>query len=212
MLVPLLLAASLLTQTQAAFFPQSPSAQAPDKSASARSVLHFSVPAPRRAGSNRRMAPLTATLRLDSEAEEAREEEDLTAAINGERTARGLEPLVLDPLLNEAARAHSREMCALNYFDHNSPTADEQTPMTRYLTQLADTGASCPAQVMVGENIFYANETNGLYNISFANQSLMASPDHRRNILEPRFTRVGVGLYRDPQGRFWVTEMFLAES
>ena len=38
----------------------------------------------------------------------------------------------------------------------------------------------------------------------------MNSPGHRANILEPRFTKIGVGLYRNSEGRFWVTEMFSA--
>jgi len=70
----------------------------------------------------RRLMPLTASFRLDTRAQEEREEEDLIAAINNERTQRGLGPLTEDPLLNVTARAHSREMCSLSYFDHHSPT------------------------------------------------------------------------------------------
>ena len=159
----------------------------------------------------RRLMPLTASLRLDTRAQEEREEADLIAAINNERARRRLGPLTEDPLLNVTARAHSREMCSLSYFDHHSPTLGSQTPMDRYLAGLRAWGESRPDAALVGENIFYASATDAVYNASYAHVSLMNSPGHRANILERRFTKVGVGLYRDSQGRFWVTEMFLRD-
>lgn len=166
------------------------------------------LPVPR----SRSLIPLTATLVLDPEVEAALEEQDLVRAINTERTARGLDPLSLDPVLCETARAHSREMCDLNYFAHRSPTLGDETPGDRYLGELQIAGEKRPATALVGENLFFASVTNDTYNAKYAHRSLMASPSHRENILEPRFTKVGVGLYRDAAGRFWVTEMFLRES
>ena len=158
-----------------------------------------------------RLMPLTASLRLDTRAQEEREEADLIAAINNERARRGLEPLTEDPLLNVTARTHSREMCSLRYFDHRSPTPGIQTPLDRYLAGLRLWGEGQPEAALVGENIFYASATDAVYNTTYAHLRLMNSPEHRANILEPRFTKVGVGLYRDAQGRFWVTEMFLRD-
>ena len=160
---------------------------------------------------HRRLMPMTASLRLDTRAQEEREEADLISAINNERTQRGLEALTEDPLLNVTARAHSREMCSLGYFDHHSPTAGRQTPLDRYLAGLRAWGENKPEAALIGENIFYASATDSVYNIAYAHTSLMNSPGHRANILEPRFTKIGVGLYRDSQGRFWVTEMFLRD-
>jgi len=168
-------------------------------------------PAALRLSPPRRLMPMTASLRLDTRAQEEREEEDLVSAINNERTRRGLGPLVEDPLLNVAARTHSREMCSLSYFDHHSPTPGSQTPMDRYLAGLRLWGEGKPESALVGENIFYASATDAVYNASYAHASLMNSPGHRANILERRFTKVGVGLFRDAQGRFWVTEMFLRD-
>ncbi len=164
-----------------------------------------------RLSASRRLMPLTAALRLDTPAQEEREEAALIAAINNERAQRGLGPLAEDALLNGAARAHSREMCALSYFDHHSPTEGRRTPMDRYLAGLRAWGESKPETALVGENIFYAGATDAVYNVAYAHASLMNSSGHRANILEPRFTKVGVGLYRDGQGRFWVTEMFLRD-
>ena len=171
----------------------------------------YGRPASRRLSSPRRLMPMTASLRLDTRAQEEQEEADLVAAINNERTQRGLAPLTEDPLLNVTARIHSREMCSLSYFDHHSPTTGRRTPMDRYLTGLRAWGKDKPKSALVGENIFYASTTDSVYNASYAHISLMNSPGHRANILEPRFTSVGVGLYRDSQNRFWVTEMFLRD-
>lgn len=181
-----------------------------DKTSQHFTVQHFTVAAP--ALHSQSLLPLTATMTLDREAEAAREEQDLVAAINTERTSRGLQALSLDPVLCEAARAHSREMCDLNYFAHQSPTAGDETPVDRYLVELHADGEKRPSTALVGENIFYASVTNDVYGAGYAHRSLMASPSHRENILEPRFAKVGVGLYRDPAGRFWVTEMFLRDS
>ncbi len=201
MLFPLLLAASLFSQTPIP-------AQQTDKTSQ-----HFTVTVPAlhsQSFHTQSLISLTATMTLDREA--AREEQDLVAAINTERTTRGLQALSQDPVLCEAARAHSREMCDLNYFAHRSPTPGGETPIDRYLGELHTDGEKRPAAALVGENIFYASVTNDVYGVGYAHHSLMASPPHRENILEPRFTKVGVGLYRDPEGRFWVTEMFLRDS
>ncbi len=215
MLVPLLLAATLLSQS-------SPRAAEPAaKKSPSKTSLSFTITIPPipsfgtdalHLSSSRRLIPLTATLDLDGPAEIAREEEDLVAAINTERTSRGLEALAADPLLQGTACAHSREMCELNYFNHHSPTPGETTPIDRYVDALHADGERQPASALVGENIFFASVTNDVYNAQYAHQSLMASPSHRKNILEPRFTKVGVGVYRDPEGQFWVTEMFLRDS
>lgn len=198
MLLPLLFAAAVF-------------AQAPTAARHADTTTqHFTVAVP--ASQSRSLLPLSATMTLDRDAEAAREEQDLVAAINAERTARGLQALSPDPVLCEAARAHSREMCDLNYFAHQSPTPCDRTPVDRYLGELHTDGEKQPAAALVGENIFYASVTNDVYGAGYAHRSLMASPPHRENILEPRFTKVGVGLYRDPEGRFWVTEMFLRDS
>ena len=103
-------------------------------------------------------------------------------------------------------------MCDLNYFAHKSPTPGDETPVDRYLSKLHTDKERRPDTALVGENIFFASVTNDIYGAGYAHQRLMASPSHRENILEPRFTKIGVGLYRDPEGRFWVTEMFLRDS
>ena len=135
-------------------------------------------------------------------------EEAFILMINEERAQRGLCTLTLDPMLTATARAHSEEMCRQNYFDHHSPTPGLASPMDRYLTALRQLGQSQPEYLLVGENIYYCSVFNDIYNADYAHRALMASPGHRANILEPRFVKIGVGVYRNARGEFWVTEMF----
>ena len=200
---PLLVAASLLISTRT--FPRN-SVKDDVQFVLITSPLKFSHPKP-----FRQMMPLKAVLRLEEHAVEAHEEKVLIAAINQERLRQGLTALVPDPLLTETARTHCQEMCRLDYFEHQSPSAGQHTPMERYLSSCQRDGDAQPQAALVGENIFYCSVSNAIYNAAYAHQSLMASPGHRANILNPEFCKVGVGLYRDMQGRFWVTEMFLRD-
>ena len=119
------------------------------------------------------------------------------------------EGVTIDPLLVRAARAHSREMCARDYFDHRSPTSGLATPMDRYMYNLRQIGEEASPSLLIGENIFYCSCTDETHNAAFGHKSLMDSPSHRDNILEPRYTKIGVGVYRNPKGEFWVSEEFL---
>ena len=153
-----------------------------------------------------RQAPrvLQVSLTEDSEAQEL----SFVARINAERAQRGFCTLSLDPMLTETARAHSEEMCSADYFDHRSPTPGIGSPMDRYLSASRQLGLPQPEYLLVGENIYYCSVSNDIYNVDYAHRALMASPGHRANILEPRFAKIGVGIYRNAKGEFWVTEMF----
>jgi len=140
------------------------------------------------------------------------EEHELTKDINSERIQRGLNPLAFDPLLVRAARAHSREMCSLNYFSHRSPLKAARMPMDRYLCALRAAGLPVPSSVMVGENLYYSSLFTPGDTVGMAKQALMDSPDHQAILLGRRFAKIGVGVYQDSSGQFWVTEMFLQDS
>lgn len=142
----------------------------------------------------------------------AGDEQDFVERINAERTERGLNALTVDPLLVSAARAHSREMCDLDYFDHHSPTPGIKTPMDRYLRWMHDAGGRTPDYLLVGENIFYCSVFNETYDVGYGHQALMNSPGHRANILEARFTKIGLGVYHSADGRYWVTQMFARDK
>jgi len=121
-----------------------------------------------------------------------RGETELLALMNLERKRAGVPPLTVDPRLVEVARAHSREMLALGYFEHVSPVAG--APEMRLKTAGIYANRS-------GENIAYAPS------VTDAHAGLMSSDSHRRNILDPLFTRVGIGTITGRAGQM-VTQQF----
>jgi uncharacterized protein YkwD/uncharacterized membrane protein required for colicin V production len=120
--------------------------------------------------------PRTQDVQPDAEAE-AR----MLDLVNVERLRAGLRPLVADERLREVARQHSQEMFRLGYFAHVSPSAG--SPADR----LQRSGVPFAT---AGENLAYAPT------VEVAHSGLMASPGHRKNILTPEFSRVGIGVMR----------------
>jgi uncharacterized protein YkwD len=109
--------------------------------------------------------------------------------IDQARSAMGLAPVRGDPVLQRAAREHSLDMYRRHYFSHRTP--DGRTPYER----LTADGAT---YVTAGENIAFAPD------VAQGWRSLMQSPEHRANVLNPDFHCVGVGIYR---GRAGLEEM-----
>lgn len=130
-------------------------------------------------------------------------EQQIVDLTNAERRANGLGELRVNSLLVQVARQHSVEMCERNYFDHKSPVAELRTPMTRYLKAIG----YVPRWACVGENLLYCSIVDPVR----GHRSLMNSPRHRENILDKRFEQIGVGAFISPDGRFWVTQVFLAQ-
>lgn len=132
------------------------------------------------------------------------EEKRLVELVNAERWRGGLGRLRVDPVLVRAARDHSREMAEMHYFDHTSPTPGLETGMKRYLAALGHR----PNYAYLGENLFYCS----VVDVNRGHIRLMGSPSHRANILNGKFTGIGVGVYTSADGQFWVTQMFLASE
>jgi len=132
------------------------------------------------------------------------EEQRFVDLVNYERWSRGLQQLQMEPVLVEAARAHSREMADKDYFDHYSPTPRLRSAMDRYLVSLGHR----PDYAYLGENLFYCS----VVDVNRGHDRLMKSTGHRDNILNPRFRTIGVGVYESPDGQFWVTQMFLSSE
>ncbi|HEX4242302.1 MAG TPA: CAP domain-containing protein [Steroidobacteraceae bacterium] len=88
-------------------------------------------------------------------------------------------PLVLSPSLGSAALAHSQEMARYNAFDHQGH--DGSTPSVR--VERAGYG---PHRI-VGENIAW-----GTLSASQAVAGWLGSPPHCENVMDPRFTQMGV--------------------
>jgi uncharacterized protein YkwD len=100
---------------------------------------------------------------------------------NNARKNYGLKPLCVHPVLQKAARAHSKDMIQHHYFSHYSSESNE-TPCTRIL-RFGYAWSSC------GENIGYNATPDDLF------RSWMRSSIHQRIILDERFREIGIGAY-----------------
>ncbi len=119
---------------------------------------------------------------VDPEQAEAR----ALVLLNDARRAAGMKPVAADASLRELALDHSRDMASNNFVGHVSPTTG--TPDDR----LRKSGLIVSR---FGENVGAAATPE------LVHQSLMESPAHRANMLEPMFTHVGIGA---EQGSFGV--------
>ncbi len=115
--------------------------------------------------------------------------------VNVERTKRGLKALTLDTKLSNVATMKSQDMIDKNYFDHNSPTYGSPFDMMRKF------GVSYRS---AGENI-----AEGQRSPEEVMNAWMNSEGHRKNILNPNFTTLGVGVAKTSSGRLYWTQMFI---
>ncbi|MFZ5647362.1 MAG: CAP domain-containing protein [Bacillota bacterium] len=109
------------------------------------------------------------------------EETQLLSLINQERTSRGLKPFEVDMRLVGTARAKAQDMAVNNYFSHTSPTLG--TPYDQ-MVKAGITGY----YILGAENIAFARS------VQEAHTNFMNSDGHRRNILDPRHTHIGLGV------------------
>lgn len=100
--------------------------------------------------------------------------------VNQERRSRGLGELVADESLREVSRAYASEMFRHGFFAHVSQV-DGSTPADRAARFDIEYG-------VLGENLAFAPD------VYIAHQGLMNSEGHRKNILEPQYEKVGLGV------------------
>ena len=105
-------------------------------------------------------------------------------------------PLALDPVLTKAALEHSRDMAEHDAFDHRGH--DGSTPSVR--VERAGFGA----HRIVGENI-----AAGAMTPSQVTEGWLASPAHCENIMDGRFTLIGIAYaenLRTASAVFWTQD------
>lgn len=112
---------------------------------------------------------------------------DLT---NQERAKNGAPALKVDAALSKMASDKSQDMATNNYFSHTSPTYGSPFDMMkqygityRYAGENIAMGQKTPEEVV---------------------QAWMNSEGHRKNMLNPNFTHIGVGYVS--QGNYWTQE------
>lgn len=129
---------------------------------------------------------------VDSSTQEAA----MLKLVNQERAKAGVAPLTMEADLVQIARLKSQDMITNNYFAHNSPTyGDPFTMMTN-----------------MGIKYGYAGENlAGNPSLDNAHETLMDSPGHRKNILNPNYTHVGIGIVEGgPYGKMY-TQLFISK-
>jgi uncharacterized protein YkwD len=113
----------------------------------------------------------------------------LVGYLNQERQANGLPRFALRQDVSDIASGWSRHMADTQSMSHNASYFSDETRARLHARALGENVAASPS-------------------LREAHDALMASAPHRQNILDPRFTVVGIGaVQRD--GRWWITEDFL---
>jgi len=115
----------------------------------------------------------------------------ILAALNERRSARGLPPLTLDPLLSTIARDHAVDMVSRNYFDHMTP--EGESPFQRMDRAHYRYGYA-------GENIALDQSAPA------AADAWWHSSEHRQNMLDVHFVRVGIAAVPSPDGEIFVED------
>lgn len=120
--------------------------------------------------------------------------ERIVELTNIERSKAGLEPLTLNMKLCQAADWMAHDMADNNYFDH----------MDHEGRRVGDRAFAFGyrAWQKIGENLGAGQE-----NPEAVVAEWMSSPSHRRNLLKPEYTEIGVG-YAENSGstyhKYWV--------
>lgn len=111
-------------------------------------------------------------------------DEGVLRQLNAIRALHGLVPLRLDPALTASAAAHSTQMGLDGYFEHRS--ADGTVFWRRIQHWYRSAGYPYWS---VGENLLWASPD---VDPAEALRLWMRSPEHRANILAPRWRQIGI--------------------
>ena len=124
---------------------------------------------------------------------ESEEKEKLLKLVNQARAEVGATPLVLKDQVNRVAKIKAEDMVKNKYFSHTSPTHGSPfVMMSKYEITYN----------YAGENLAGNQTAEG------AHEALMKSEGHRKNILNPNYRYLGIGIAKSSiYGKIYV-EMF----
>ena len=113
-----------------------------------------------------------------------------TAYLARIRATYGLPPLTRDPVLESAARQQANYMARSRRMAHNTGYGRD------FHSRMRQNGIAWPA----AENV-----ARGDLDLGMLFATWMSSPGHRKNILDPRYTRFGLAYVREGNGprRYW---------
>lgn len=130
----------------------------------------------------------------DQIADEARSRQTVLGLVNAARAELGYDPVRQNQKLEEQATQYACEMIQHDFFAHDNPVTG---------TNLADRADEFGYRYLViGENLAAGQPTAEKVFLDWMN-----SPGHRANILDSRFTELGIGIRRGGSlGTYWVQE------
>lgn len=134
---------------------------------------------------NRTLALRTLGIRITTDIE------TMLVALNEVRAEKGLRPLALDPQLCAIAQSHGSDMALRGYFDHTSP--EGVSPFGRLDRAHYTYGYA-------GENLALDRDATS------AHRALLGSTEHRENMLESHYVRVGIAAIHSPAGEIFVED------
>lgn len=124
------------------------------------------------------------------------QEQEMINLVNQARAQNNVPALTMDMSLTNVARVKAQDMIDNNYFSHNSPKYGSPFDMMKSF------GIH---YVQAGENIA------GNQSVANAHNSLMNSPGHRKNILSPDFTHIGIGIKKGGPYGYMFSQMFVSK-
>lgn len=122
-------------------------------------------------------------------------QKEVVDLVNIERAKAGLNPLTLDSSISNVATKKSQDMIDNNYFSHNSPTYGSPFDMLKKF------GISYKT---AGENIAMGQKAP-----KEVVNAWMNSEGHRKNIMNPNFSKIGVGVAQKSGGSIYWTQIFV---
>ena len=143
--------------------------------------------------------PETPSQKPDNPSQEPEEDEEMSFTeqvvqlVNEERAKVGLNPVTIDDGVTAAANVRAKE--TKTSFSHTRPDG------TSCFTALKEQNVNYRG---AGENIAWGQKTP-----EAVMEAWMNSSGHRANILNEKFTKIGVGLYQDSNGRNYWAQMFI---
>lgn len=120
-------------------------------------------------------------------AADAGAEADFLARLNDLRENNGLAPLASHSELVSVARRWSSRMAGDNRLSHNSNLPNEVTADWEKLAENVGVGPT----------------------VAEIHDAFVKSSSHRVNMVESAFTHIGVGVVTGPDGKLWVTHIFM---
>jgi len=118
--------------------------------------------------------------------------------VNRVRRAEGLEGLAWNERLAQEARRHAQSMAAGKFFAHSDPVRGD---LSERLNASHIQWWNC------SENLFY--ERGHQDPVPIAVRNWLASPGHRRNILDKVMTETGVGVAVEGSGSVFIVQQFI---